>query len=89
MQTFITGIPPVRRNRLWRHRRGLPILDQDPIHRPGSGEQISMPSAHVLYRSCTCASCAAVTKATARRGESAAAGGVARLRRAGAFLLKP
>src|ERR1700751_1694499 len=43
-----------------------------------------MPSAHVLHRSCTRLSCGAVTKATARRGESA--DGVARLRQAGAFL---
>jgi len=30
MQSFITGIPPVRRSRLWLHRRSLHILDEIP-----------------------------------------------------------
>ena len=42
-----------------------------------------MPSARVLLRSCTRASCGAMTRAKARRG----VGGMVRLRQAGAFLL--
>ena len=42
-----------------------------------------MPSAHVLHRSCTRASCRAMTRAKARRG----IGGMVRLPQAGAFLL--
>jgi len=37
MQSFITGIPPVRRSRLWLHRRSLHILDEIPIYCPGGG----------------------------------------------------
>jgi hypothetical protein len=31
IQTFITGIPPLRRNRLWLHRRTLHIPDKIPF----------------------------------------------------------
>ena len=87
MQTVITGIFPVRRYRLWLHRRSLSILDRIP-----STVLVAVTDFHAI-----CTSPASLLHTRELRccneghgsqGESAAAGGVARLRQAGAFLLK-
>src|ERR1700730_4044666 len=87
MQTLVTGIPPVRRNRLWLHRRSLRVVGK--IHQPSWWR---LPDLHAI---CTRPASLLHTREMrccneghARRRESAAAGGVARLRRAGASLLK-
>ena len=87
MQTFITGIPPVRRNRLWLHRRSLPILDE--IHPPlwwrlPDLHAICTRSASLLHiRELRCCD-----KGQGSQGRFGDVDGIARLRQAGAFLLK-
>ena len=71
----------MHRYQLWLHRRGLHILDRIPSTGMVAVNR-SMPSAHVLHRSCTRASCGAVTESHSSQGELAATGDVARLRQA-------
>ena len=46
MQTFITGIAPVRRYRLWLHGRSLPTMDMTP-----STVLVAVDDLHAI---CTC-----------------------------------